>query len=287
MNARVAPNNIEAEQACLGACLCNPSSIPIATDILTGGDFYRDSNGSIFNEMVSMWLDDSSSVDAVTVGQRFPEQKDYIHHLLNACPAVNNIKHYAEIVKRASIARSLIHAGNEIAELGYDEESETSKLLDGAESKLSHLRPSASSDTHRLGALGRGVLEAIESGERPPMVSTGFKSIDQYAQGLHDGAFIVVGARPGIGKTCLGLAIAQRVAVEGTVLFFSMEMSAVELMERTLSSVACVSLTHMRERKLSPDELASLYTAQGDLETRDLRFIDWDRGQRTGEKKSA
>jgi len=106
------------------------------------------------------------------------------------------------------------------------------------------------------------------------MVSTGFKSIDQYAQGLHDGAFIVVGARPGIGKTCLGLAIAQRVAKEGTVLFFSMEMSASELMERTLSSVACVSLTHMRERKLSPDELASLYSAQGELEERDLRFID-------------
>jgi replicative DNA helicase len=272
---RLPPSDIAAEEALLGACVCSPASaVPAANDIITGGDFYRDSNGSIFNEIVSMWMEDSSSVDAITVGTRFPEQKEYIFTIAECCPSIANTKHYANIIKRASIARSLIRAGNEIAELGYDEEAEPAKLLDGAESKLSGLRPSATAHTHRLGAIGRAVIEAIESGERPPMVSSGIRSLDQYIGGLHDGNFIVVGARPGVGKTVLGLTIAEKVAHEGTVMFFSLEMSASELTERLQASIACVSLTKMRERRLTPDELAAIYKAQAELEEGDLILID-------------
>lgn len=274
-HARVAPASVEAEEGVLGAMLASPqTAIPAASDILVGGDFYRESNGRLFHGIVRMWLDDSESVDQVTVGEEFPDEKDYIWHLAESCPVVSNVKHYAEIVKRAAVARSLILAGNEIAEMGYDEHAETSKLLDGAENKLMGLRPQHNADTHSVSALGRRVLKAIESGERPSMVSTGFKGIDEFAHGLHAGALTIVGARPGVGKTCLGLSVAQRVAKEHPVLFFSLEMRSDELMERLQANVGCVSLTHIRERNLTPDEMAAMYRAQGELEDCDLQFVD-------------
>jgi replicative DNA helicase len=106
------------------------------------------------------------------------------------------------------------------------------------------------------------------------MVSTGFPSVDEYAHGLHEGSLIILGARPGVGKTCVALAIAKNVAAHGPVFFFSMEMRAAELMERLYASVACVSLTHIRERNLSSTEKSFLYTAKEEVDSLDLQFFD-------------
>ena len=273
---RRTPWNAEAEQSVLGAMLINPQNvIPVVTEMLTGSDFYKETDGAIFHSIVSMWLENEGSVDTVTVGSRHPEQKEYIYTLSELCPAASNVKYYAELVKREAVARSLICVGNEIVELGYDEDEESSKLIDHAESKLSGLRVDRRRHMYRINELGDQTIRDIESGEKPKKISTGFDSIDKYARGLYAGNFIIVGARPGVGKTCLGLNIAQRVSkAGGTVAFFSLEMKAAELSGRLLAATACVSLTGIRERSLNADELAQVYKARGEMDGEDLRIID-------------
>lgn len=275
MTEHTPPHNLDAEESLLGAMLTAPVSVmPVAISVVKGEDFYRGTHGMLFDTMVSMYHDDENSVDVTTLSAKHPDEKDFIHVLAEACPTVSNTRHYARIVKDLSVSRSIIRAGNEIAELGYMSELDTEKLVDTAQGKLIGLYKSKNEDTHNMQELGDRVINAILSGEKPPRVSTGFKNIDEYAGGLHAGALTIVGARPGVGKTCLGLSVAQRVAKEAAVMFFSMEMRAEELHERLLANVSCVSLTHMRERMLSPDETAAVMKGQSELEACNLTFVD-------------
>lgn len=275
MSERMVPWNHTAEQAVLGAMLVAPSGvIPVVTNTLSAQDFYLESDQSIYQAIVDMWLTAPDSVDQVTVAGRFPDNRDYIFALGESCVVVSNVGHYAQMVKRDSIARALVKAGQEIVELGFDQEAEPTKLLDHAESKLVTLRPDNTRHTHKVSELGSSIIASLKAGDSPKMISTGFRSIDEYAKGLYAGNFIIVGARPGIGKTCLGLSVARRVAETGTVMFFSMEMKAEELMERMMSSEACVSLTRIRERNLTPDELERVTKANEVIEACDIRFVD-------------
>ena len=269
------PWDESAERAVLGAMLINPSAVSVASEQLTSADFYKESDGQIFDAIVAAWLEDETSVDQVTIGNKFKQQRDYIFSLAEACPGATSVKHYADIVRHDSTSRNLIRVGNEIADLGYDETTETSKLVDAAESKLSGVRKDNSQHQHRISELSFRVMDAIHKGEKPKMISTGFESIDKYAKGLYGSQLIILGARPGVGKTCLGLSVAQRVAsIGGTVAYFSLEMRASELTERLLASIACVSLTKIRERSVSPDEVAALSKAQSSIDECDLQLID-------------
>jgi replicative DNA helicase len=274
MEPQLPPHDLGSEQAVLGAMLINPNAIPVVAEMLTGQDFYRETHGKMFDTMLAMWMQDENSVDTVTIANKFDgEQRDLVHSLAEFCPSAANVKQYAEVVRHASVSRGLIRAGNEIAELGYTE-GEESKLLDRAETKLTVLRTVNHKHMYKLGALGNSVIESLRRGDKPKMISSGFRSIDEYISGLYGSTLTIVGARPGIGKTCLGLSVARRVAEHGTVMFFSMEMKASELMERLLASEACVSLTRIRERSLNADELARVEKANGEMAHLDLRFID-------------
>ena len=272
---KTVPWNETAEHAVLGAMLINPSAIPIAAEVLTAADFYKDTDGRVFDAIVAKWFEDSTSVDQVTIGEMFPQQRDYIFSLAEHCPGATSIRHYAEIVRGKATSRNLIRVGGEIADLGYDDQQEPAKLVDTAESKLSTIRRDNSSNQHSVTEMAFKVMDSIAKGEKPKMISTGFESIDKYAKGLYGSNFVILGARPGVGKTCLGLSVAQRVAeVGGTVAYFSLEMRASELTERLLASIACVSLTKIRERSVGADEVSALTKAQEAIDKCDLQLID-------------
>lgn len=275
MDVKLPPHDLDSEQSALGAMLINENALHYALTTLQAEDFYRDTHRKLFTIMGNMYAA-NKSVDAVTVSAAADmDDKAFIHTLAEFCPAATNIRSYVDIVRSCSVHRSLIRAGNEIAELGYHpNDMEPEKLVDTAEACLTGLRPEALKNTHTMQNIGASVILAIESGEKPRCVSTGFSSIDEYVSGLFGGALTIVGARPGIGKTCLGLSVARRVAEEGTVMFFSMEMQAAELMERLLAAEACVSLTKIRERNLTADEVSRLKEANGKLGDIDLRLVD-------------
>lgn len=270
------PHDLDAEQAVLGAMLINDGALYYAATNLRSADFYRDTHGRLFKLMVSMY-DADEQVDAVTVSAKASlDDRPFIHTLGEFCISASNVKTYVDIVRSRAVRRNLIRAGNEIVDVGYNsEQSEPEKLIDDAESRLTGLRPETGNHTHKLAEMSFKVMDDIANGVKPKMISTGFESIDKYAKGLYGSSLVIIGARPGVGKTCLGLSIAKRVAdVGGTVAYFSLEMRASELTERLLASIACVSLTKIRERSVTPDEHAALVKAQAEIENCDLQLID-------------
>lgn len=274
MNDRMPPHNIEAEESVLGAMIVVPSAIPVVLDILEPGDFYRDSHTDLFHAICALWNGDADSVDAVTLSASCPEQKDYIHTLSESVLTASNVRHYAEIVKHLSVCRKLISAGQEITQIGYDDGDDVTTLMDKAESKVFAIRPNGDNDSKRAKDIAHLIYHECEVGDAPKVVPTGFHELDSVCGGLHESNLVLIGARPGVGKTAVGLSIAHNVSKSGTVLFFSLEMSQKELMERLMCSIACVPVTALRNRDLTGDQFANLVRAMPEIENADLRVID-------------
>jgi len=270
----VPPCDLAAEQALLGAMLVNPSAIGAVSDLVTRSDFYKSINGDIFTTILGAWTSSTQSADVVTIGAQFPDEHDYIVGMAEQCPAASNATYYADIVKRTSTQRDLIKAGHEIVELGYKTTDEPQTLLDAAEAKVYKLRPDAAGDTISLARAAEAIYDECLSGKVADSVKTGFRLLDEQTSGMHHGNLIIIGARPGIGKTCLALNIARNVSREGTVAFFSLEMSQQELSERVICSIGEVSLTRLRQRDSGPEQLASIGRAVGEMAALDMQVID-------------
>lgn len=270
----VPPHDLDAEQCVLGAMMTNPSAIPVALDKLTAGDFFRDSNRDIFHAITKMWNADSDSVDAITVSSKVPQYKEAIHAMVEMLPVASNIRQYVGIVKHMSLCRSLITAGQRIVQIGQRDGDDADSLLSEAESIVFSLRPKGDKDTKLAKEVAHTIVNEVENHVTPKVSKTGYDKIDAICGGLHASNLIIVGARPGIGKTAVAIAIAKNVAQTGTVLFFSLEMSQKELIERLICSIACVPVTKLRARDLDDIELDSVKQAMPEIERADLRIID-------------
>ena len=190
-----------AEQAVLGAMLVSPNTIPVVGDILTAEDFYRKRDQEIFVTILSLWVEDETSADAVTVARRHPEHRDYIFALSESCITSANVDHYAELVRADSVSRNLRRVGLEIVEISDKMVPDGPvKMLNEAESRLSSVQMHNTSYRHHSAEVAYRIIDAIERGEKPKMVSTGFSSIDKYAKGFYGSNFVILGARPGVGK---------------------------------------------------------------------------------------
>lgn len=270
---RVPPSNIQAEAACLGAMMLTPNAIPVVLDILMADDFYWAKHSEIFSHIVDIWSEDPDAVDATTVAAR-SEHGSYVHTVSEGTLTASNAKQYARIVKHLSVCRRLIDAGRSIVDIGYDDGEDLDTLMDRAEELVYSIRPQTDKNTALAKDIAHMVLSDCESGVRPNIVSTGYSELDETTGGLHGSNLIIVGARPGVGKTAVALAMSHNVSADGTVLFFSLEMSQRELLERLLCSVACVPVTALRARDLNQDQLVQLRGALPEIESRDLRVID-------------
>lgn len=273
---RIPPHNLEAEQSVLGAMITTVSAIPVVLDVLEAGDFYRDKHRDIFHAIVRLWNGDATSVDQVTVAAQFDEaaDKDLIHLLAEFVPAATNARHYADIVKHLSVCRKMIVAGNNIAELGYDDGTDVVTLVDQCEHEVFAIRPTGDKDTKHAKEIAHIILQEVDSGAQPKKTSTGFDQLDSVCGGLHGSNLIIIGARPGVGKTAVGLSVAYNVSQQGTVLFCSLEMSQKELMERLICSQAGVPVVALRNRDITPDQLANIVGIMDGIEKCDLRIID-------------
>lgn len=253
-----------------------PSAIPVVLDVLGAGDFYRETHSDIFHAITTIWAKDQYAVDATTVAAAMKKEEDkgYVHVLAESEITASNAAYYAGIVKHLSVCRSLIVAGNSIVELGYNDGEDVSTLLDTAEATVYGIRPTSDKDTKLAKDIAHMVFSDCQSGVKPNIVSTGYSELDGITGGLHGSNLIIVGARPGVGKTAVALAMSHNVSADGTVLFFSLEMSQRELMERLMCSIACVPVTGLRNRDLTPDQILQLQTALPEIESRDLRIVD-------------
>lgn len=274
------PYSLEAEQSVLGAVLVEPDSINLLADKVRTEFFYLPEHQAIYRVMMQKMLE-NQRIDFVTVleslkAERYFSTEDgkaYLLKLANTVPYLSNLENYAKIVRDKYEARCLIKAAREITEEAMDPSVETDMLLDSAEQRIYNIRQDRQTGglLHIKDVLASNyeIFRKLTSDERDQFVGipTGISTLDEVTSGLNRSDLIIVGARPGMGKTSFALNIARNVAMlqNKTVAFFNLEMSREQMVNRLLSSEARVSSKKLRVGNLSADEWGRISVASSAL----------------------
>ena len=282
------PFSLDAEQSLLASIMISPSCMDNVASIVSADDFYMPEHREIFSVMQGMYLK-SKNIDVVTliheltVAGVYDEAggREYLKLIAEAVPTAANARDYAKIIRDKAILRQLIEAGEEIAEAAYAGDDETESLLDFAEGKIFAIaeKRENKSFTHIRDALVQvyGRLQLLrEDPEAANGAPTGFPDLDRVIVGLGNSDLVLVGARPGMGKTSFAMNIATASAkrLKKTVCVFSLEMSAEQLANRMLSSEAQVDSYKLRSGQLEPSDWEAIAFASSHLSECDILIDD-------------
>lgn len=294
MQDRVPPQNIEAEQSVLGAMLIEKEAIPKVMEILRDTDFYREAHRVIFNAMLELY-NKNEAVDMITVTEilkRDNKLEDvggiaYVTSLANAVPTTANVTYHASIIEEKSILRQLVSVSTQIASMGYEANDDVKNIIDSAESKI--LEISNRKKTADFTPINEIVLDSFKSiealmGNKNGLTGlpTGFEDLDNLTSGLHGSDFIILAARPSMGKTAFALNVVQNVAIRAakkvggapkTVAFFSLEMSKEQLVQRMLCAEANIDSQRLRIGELRDEDWAMLINTADTLSSANI-YID-------------
>ncbi|MBB4072757.1 replicative DNA helicase [Anoxybacillus voinovskiensis] len=284
---RIPPQNIEAEQAVLGAIFLDASALTLASEILIPEDFYRAAHQKIFHAMLKV-ADKGEPVDLVTVTAELADAKaleevggvSYLSELADSVPTAANVEYYARIVEEKSVLRRLIRTATSIAQDSYTREDEVDVLLNEAEKKIMEI-----SQRKHSGAFQNIKDVLVQAYDNIEMlhnrkgeitgIPTGFTELDRMTAGFQRSDLIIVAARPSVGKTAFALNIAQNVATKTNenVAIFSLEMSAQQLVMRMLCAEGNINAQNLRTGKLTPEDWGKLTMAMGSLSNAGI-YID-------------
>lgn len=285
---RKLPFSMPAEQSLLGAILIDPASLTEIADLLTAEDFYLSEHKQIYLAMSELFLT-NSEIDVVTLIDMLVVKgiydksggEDYIRTLTEAVPDALNIKDYARIIKEKSVLRQLIAACGEISEAAYSEQESVAGILDHAQNLIFNIAQGRDTKNFRhirdvLHEVYAHLHELNTNKEATQGTQTGFSALDRVLAGMGKSDLVLVGARPGMGKTSFALNIATNVAkqTKKTVCIFSLEMSADQLVSRVLSSEALVNSYSLRTGELKPEDWEHLAAAAGELAGCDILIDD-------------
>ena len=285
---RKLPFSMPAEQSLLGSVLIDPAALNEVADLLTAEDFYLSEHKQIYLAMHELFLT-NSEIDVVTLIDMLVVKgiydksggEDYIRTLTEAVPDALNVKDYARIVKEKSVLRQLIAACGEISEAAYSEQESVTSILDHAEHLIFNIAQGRDTKNFRhirevLGDVYGHLHELTTNKEATQGTQTGFSALDRVLAGMGKSDLVLVGARPGMGKTSFALNIATNVAkqTKKKVCIFSLEMSAEQLVTRVLSSEALVNSYALRTGELSPEDWEHLAVAAGELAGCDILIDD-------------
>ncbi len=260
------PQNVEAEMSVLGSLMLDKDAFNKTADILKPACFYRDQHRVIYEAMQELF-EKRVPIDVLSTSNRLREKKkleetggvSYLTQLVNMVPTASNVAHYADIVNRKYVLRSIISISQDISQLGYQESDDVDILLDEAERKIFSI--SHGSLRQRFAPVSEALeaawdrIDNLQKGEHLRGVPTGFTQLDNLLSGLQKSDMIVLAARPSFGKTSLALDIARKAAVkENTpVGIFSLEMSTEQVIDRLLAAEANVDSWRLRTGRLSHD----------------------------------
>lgn len=282
------PSSIDAEQSVLGSILIDPECLNDVAQIVKAEDFYLDSHKAIFEAMQSFSLK-NKPIDVITlvnnlVGDGTYEDeaaaRSYIRLLVDITPGSANAKDYAKIVRDKSILRKLILAAEDIERDAYTESDDVESVVDVAEQRIFdisqnnqtrdfiHVRDAIMQTYERLNALQDAPEDALG-------VQSGYSDLDKYIVGFGKGDLVIVGARPGVGKTSFCLNLGANIAKKSkkAVCMFSLEMSAEQLVSRLLAAEGMVDSYRMRSGKLEGDDWEKLANAASTLSETEI-YID-------------
>lgn len=272
---RQVPYSLEAEQAVIGSIILDGERLAQVTEIIKADDFYVEKHREIYAILQSMYLE-SRSIDLITLLNNLVSSgsydednaKNYVKQLCEMVPSVSNISDYAKIVRDKALLRKLISVSEEITETAYQDTDNVASLVDSAESKVFALTQGMiTSDFVSVHDVILEYYKQLDSLMHDPESANGtptyYPGLDKVLVGMGKGDLILIGARPGMGKTSFALNIASQVAMHQnkSVAIFSLEMSNTQLVARMLSSEARIDSYKLRKGDISPEEFQALAKA--------------------------
>lgn len=285
---KLPPQNIEAEMSLLGAILLDEEVLSDITDKVHTNDFYDKRHNAIYAAMLRLY-EKHSPVDLLTLSDELKKKDEldmiggasYLTELTNYVPTAAHAAAYADMVSQSATRRRLIKVSSQIAELGYDDDQTIQDLLQKAEKDLYSVSDdSQKTDLMSIESILTESFDRMEELHRNKGalrgVPTGWKDLDRMTAGLQKSDLVVLAARPAMGKTTLVTNLAYNVATKTNkaVLFFSLEMSKDQLVDRMLADAAGVDSWNIRTGKLSDDDFAKISEAMGEMAEAPLFFDD-------------
>ena len=284
---KIPPQNIDAEMSLIGAVLIDEEKLADVTEFVTAKDFYDKRHATIYGAMVRLY-ERHKPVDLLTLTDELKKKDElemiggtaYLSELTNYVPTAAHAEAYAEMVSTKAIRRRLIKASTEISQLGFDEEYDVQELLGKAELELFSVSDqSLKQDLTSIESILTDSFDRMEELHRNKGalrgVRTGYRDLDNMTAGLQRSDLIILAARPAMGKTTLVTNLAYNVATANkqSVLFFSLEMSKEQLVDRMLADASGVDAWNIRTGNLSDDDFSKLSEAMGEMAEAPI-FID-------------
>lgn len=298
MNREI-PNNIEAEQSVLGAMLLSKYALQTALETLTNESFYSDKHAKIFDALKSLTSKDIA-IDITTLTTELKDKNtlaevggvEYLTEILENTPTAANIEHYIKIVEDKSILRNLIKEATDIVTMGYNNDISVNETLDKAESRiLNVVKNRKSSDVKQIPEViteFQANLEKLASNKgKISGLPSGYYDLDNLTDGFHKNELIILAARPAMGKTALALNIATNAAIKSkkSVLIFTLEMRAEQLLSRMVSSLGQVDAKKLQNGSLDTNDWQRVNEALSQLGDTNI-YIDDSPGVTIGDIKA-
>lgn len=278
-SGKVPPQNLDAEKSLLGAVLIDEEVLADVSEHVSSKDFYDKRHAAIYAAMMRLY-ERHRPVDLLTLTDELKKKDEldtiggstYLSELTNYVPTAANAEAYAEMVAQKAVRRRLIKASADISELGYDEEFNVQELLEKAEAELFSVSDqSLKQDLTSIEQILTDSFDRMEELHRNKGalrgVRTGYRDLDNMTAGLQRSDLIILAARPAMGKTTLVTNLAYNVATiaKQPVLFFSLEMSKEQLVDRMLADASGVDAWNIRTGNLSDEDFSKLSEAMGEM----------------------
>ena len=288
MAGRVLPNNIEAEQSVLGACFLSKYALQKASENLSPESFYTEKNGKIFASMINL-MEEKIPIDITTITSDLNKKNElnevggveYLTELINYVPTASNIDYYIKNVEESYILRNLIQTAEDIAQEGYRVDETVNEILDNSEKKILNIVKNRKASEFRsikdvLNKTQSDLERLSENKGEITGLATGWYDFDHLTTGLHPNEFIIIAARPAMGKTAFALNLATHVAMEQdkSVALFNLEMSAEQLAMRILSSLGQLEGFKLRTGNLMNQDWKRINEAVSQLSNTNLVIDD-------------
>ncbi len=289
MSYKIPPHNNEAELSIIGGIMVEPDAFDVVSDLISAEDFYKVVHQKIYSAITELNAK-SQPADIITISNHLAHKKELdsiggpsaLAEILNQVPAAINLRGYAEIVKQKSLLRKLIHANGEIMSEAYDEKFDSiDSFVDNVEARIFKITEQKETKSNLTSAADLikvsidKITEMAGNNQEITGIASGFSTLDRMTSGFQPGDFIILAARPSMGKTALSLNLALNAAMKlkKSVAYFSVEMGKEQLMMRVLASEAKVNMSDIRIGRIKDSDWPRLIDKASTLADTSL-FID-------------
>jgi len=282
---RVPPQSLEAEMCILGSMVLDKDGIGEIIPILRAEHFYRQDHRLIFEALISLY-ENNKPIDSVILLEELQRRGhldqiggvDYLSTLFDSVPSAANMMYYAKIVRDKGLLRSLISATGEISNRAYESHGDVGEVLEEAEQKIFEVtQQKITGQAVKIKEILGQVYASLQqrSGQHITGLATGFHDLNDITSGLQPGELIIIAARPSMGKTALGLNVAEYVGADNKkpVVVFSLEMSLQQLTERMLSGRSHIDSQKLRQGMLRDEDYKTLAEVADELAQAPI-FVD-------------